>query len=113
MIFIGNELQKRMTILGLNVKELADKTFSDAKDIQAIIDNKAEFNSIDKFDLALICSVLHCTPEFFTDETVRKRDLLENTVDGGKENKESIRVKAKLQDLINDFNFLNEIILRG
>lgn len=100
------ELQKRMNLLGLSVKELADKTFLSHQYIQNIFDGKVLLSSVDEFDLSLICSVLHCNSDFITDETVRKRDLLINTRKG---DKRAVKVKAKIQDFINDFTFVNEI----
>lgn len=110
MLFIGKEVQERMNSLGLSAEELAEKTFMEYNDIQAIVDNEVALDNIDEFDFSLICSALHCKLDFFTDETVKERDLLVNAMNRGNDNKESMKVKAKIQDFINDFTFVNEIL---
>lgn len=109
MQYIGKELRMRMEILGLSISELAEKTFLEEKEVEDIINDKYKLNEIDEFDLELICSAIHCKPDFFTNVLVKKRDLLIGTQNRGKDNKKAIDVKAKIQDYINDFEFINEI----
>lgn len=110
MCYIGGELQNRMNLLGIATEDLASKAFMDVDSINGIINNEVAFEEIDEFDLSLICSVLHCQPEYFYDEKVRNRDLLVSTMNRGKDNNKSMNVKAKLQDFISDFAFLNEVL---
>lgn len=110
MCYIGNELQSRMSLLGIAVEDLAGKAFMDVDNINGIVNNEVALEEIDEFDLSLICSVLHCQPEYFFDENVRNRDLLVSTMNRGKDNNKSMNVKAKLQDFISDFAFLNDVL---
>lgn len=101
MTYIGTLLSDRMAIFGLTVMDLEEKSFVDKDLIETILNNQIPLEEIDDFDLDLICSVLHCTPEFFSDPEVRSRDLLFGTTDTCARN-----VKAKIQDFMNDFAFL-------
>lgn len=111
MQYIGSELQDRMNMLGISVSTLSDMTFMDEEIINGIIDNKFAFEEIDDFDFALICSALHCDTQYFVDGEVRNRDLLISTMNGGKDSVKSKIVKAKIQDFMNDFAFVNEVLL--
>lgn len=113
MTYIGNDMQERMNYLNMSAENLANRAFMEYNDIQAIIHNEVSLDNIDEFDFSLICSLLHCKPEFFTDKIVRERDLLVNAMNRGNDNKESVKVKAKVQDFINDFTLINEILSEG
>lgn len=104
------DLQKRMRLLGLSVEELAKKVFIEPQYAQAIFEGKVSLDDVDEFDLSLICSALHCKPEFFIDENVRKRDLLSNANLKKSDNRQSIKAKARIQDFINDFVFVKEVL---
>ena len=110
MPYIGVDVQDRMDLLGLTVSELADKSFLDEEEISSILNNEIALEEIDEFDLALICGVLHCKPEYFTNDVVRERDLLLASMNRGVDTEKSRKVKAKLQDFMNDFTFINGIL---
>ena len=111
MQYIGSELQDRMNMLGISVSTLSDMTFVDEEIINDIINNKSAFEEIDEFDFFLICSALHCDARYFVDGEVRNRDLLISTMNRGKDSVKSKIVKAKIQDFMNDFAFVNEVLL--
>lgn len=110
MLYIGTDMQNRMDLLGLTVNEVAEKTFLEESFINAILCNEVAFEDVDEFDLNLICSVLHCKPEYFTDESVKSKDLLLVSMNRGCETKQSRMVKAKIQDFMNDFAFVDEVL---
>lgn len=110
MSCIGKDMKARMDLLRLTPDELADRTFMEKKDIDAILKDKIELEQIDEFDFSLICSALHCRPEFFTDEKVRERDLLVGSMNRGSDNEKSRKVKAKIQDFMNDFVFVTDVL---
>lgn len=110
MHYIGQDVSERMNMLKIKPKRLADETFMDIKDINDILQNRVPLDAIDEFDLKLICSVLHCKPEYFINEDVKKRDLLISTMNRGNDEDKSVNVKAKLQDFISDFAFVNEVL---
>lgn len=83
----------------------------DEDTINGMMENKLAYEDIDEFDIALICSALHCDNRYFTDSKVRDKDLLISTMNRGKDSVKSKNVKAKLQDFINDFAFVNETLL--
>ncbi|MGM9926382.1 MAG: hypothetical protein ACI35P_00385 [Bacillus sp. (in: firmicutes)] len=111
MQYIGVELQDRMNLLGIDVSTLSDMTFVDEDTVNDIIANKCSYENIDEFDLSLICSALHCDTRYFIDNEVRNQDLLISTMNRGKDTIKSKNVKAKIQDFMNDFAFVNEILL--
>lgn len=69
------------------------------------------FEDIDEFDMSLICSDLHCDTQYFINDNVRNNDLLISTMNRGNDSVKSRNIKAKIQDFINDFTFINEIFL--
>lgn len=111
MQYIGSELQDRMNLLGINISTLSEMTFIDEESISDIIGDESAYEEIDEFDLSLICSALHCDPKYFIDCDVRSCDLLISTMNRGKDSVKSRNVKAKIQDFMNDFAFVNEVLL--
>lgn len=59
MLYIGKEVQDRMELLGLIVKEVADKTFLEEDVVAAIINNEISLENIEEFDFH--CSAAYCT----------------------------------------------------
>lgn len=101
MTYIGTLLSERMAIFDLTAEDLEEKSFVDKDLIEMILNDQIPLEEIDDFDLDLMCSVLHCTPKFFSNPEVRSRDLLFSSSDTSARN-----VKAKIQDFMNDFAFL-------
>ena len=102
MKYIGSELQDRMNLLGIDVSTLAEITFMDEETISDIIENRVSYEDIDEFDMSLICSALHCDAH---------KDLLISTMNRGRDSVKSKNVKAKIQDFMKDFAFVNEVLL--
>lgn len=111
MRFIGRELYDRMKLLGIDISTLSELTFIDEEIIEKLINNKIAYEDIDEFDLSLISNALHCDDSYFINDEVRNRDLLVATMNRGKDTIKSRKVKAKIQDYLRDYAFLNEIIL--
>ena len=111
MQYIGSKLLDRMKLLGISVSALSRMTFMDEETLKEILSNKQAYEEIDEFDLSLICSALHCDALFFVDGEVRKKDLLVSTMNRGKDSVKSRNVKAKIQDFVNDFVFVREVML--
>lgn len=111
MKYIGRELQDRMNLLGIDVSTLAKNTFMNEETICNIIQNRISYEGVDEFDMSLICSALHCDVRYFIDGEVRNKDLLVSTMNRGKDSVKSRNVKAKIQDFMNDFAFVNEVLL--
>lgn len=111
MHYIGSELQDRMDLLGINVSTLSEITFMDEEIISDIIENRLSYEDVDEFDMSLICSALHCDTQYFIDGEVRNKDLLISTMNRGKDSVKSKTVKAKIQNFMKDFAFVNEVLL--
>jgi hypothetical protein len=111
MHYIGCELQDRMSLLGIDIFTLSAMTFMDENVLKEILDNKLAYEDIDEFDLSLICSALHCDSQYFVDSKAKSRDLLISTMNRGKDSVKSKTVKAKIQDFMNDYAFINDILL--
>lgn len=110
MLYIGRFVQDRMDLLGLTADSLAEEAFLEKLDVENIINDNVAFENIDEFDLSLISNVLHCKPEFFINESIRKKDLLMATMNRGNDTEKSMNVKAKVQDFMNDFTFIDRIL---
>ena len=111
MQYIGSELQDRMKLLNINVSTLSQITFIDKETIRDIIGNRLSYKDVDEFDMQLICSALHCDTQYFIDGEARNKDLLISTVNNKKDSVKSNTVKAKIQDFMKDFVFVNDILL--
>ena len=111
MQYIGSELQDRMNLLGIDISTLSEMTFMDEDVISDIINNESAYEDIDEFDLSLLCNALHCDARYFVDGEVRNKDLLISTMNRGKDTIKSKHVKAKIQDFMNDYAFVNEVLL--
>ena len=111
MQYIGSELQDRMNLLGIGISTLSEMTFMDEEVIRGIINNELAYEEIDEFDLSLICSALHCDIQYFIDEEIKNRDLVISTMNRGKDSLKSKNVKAKIHEYMNDYAFLNEMLL--
>ena len=111
MQYIGSELQDRMNLLGIGISTLSEMTFMDEEVIRGIINNELAYEEIDEFDLSLICSALHCDIQYFIDEEIKNRDLVISTMNRGKDSLKSKNVKAKIHEFMNDYAFLNEMLL--
>lgn len=111
MQYIGSELLDRMNLLGVDISTLSDMTFMDEDTITGIINNELAYEDIDAFDLSMICSALHCDSGYFIDSEIKNKDLLVSTMNRGKDTVKSKNVKAKIQDFMNDYAFVNEVLL--
>ena len=109
VLYIGKELQDRMDLLGLTTEEVADETFLEEDAIKAIINNEISLEDIDEFAFLLLCSVLHCKEDFFTNPEAGE-DFLSASINRGLDNEKSMNVKVKLQEFMNDFAFVMEIL---
>lgn len=109
MRYIGNALKRRMDMLEINAATLAEMTFMDECLIRNIINNKIPYEKIDKFDMALICNLLHCDEQYFAHPNIHN-DFLDRVFDKEKDSNASKKTKIKIHDFLNDFIFVNEIM---
>ena len=93
------------TLIYVIIPIIIEETISD------IIENRLSYEDVDEFDMSLICSALHCDTQYFIDAEVRNKDLLISTMNRGKDSVKSKTVKAKIQDFMKDFAFVNEVLL--
>lgn len=108
-MYIGEILKKRMQDLDIDISTLSDESLVDEEQIIDILDNKLSANEIDEFDLDLISQVLYCKPEYFLNESVREKDILNASMNRGISDPYVNLVKGKLQQFGNDFSFLRRI----
>lgn len=109
MRYIGNTLKRRMDMLEINAATLAEMTFMDECLIRNIINNKIPYEKIDKFDMALICNLLHCDEQYFAHPNIHN-DFLDRVFDKEKDSNTSMKVKIKIRDFLSDFMFVNEVL---
>lgn len=108
-MYIGDMLKDRMNLLKIDILKLSELSFVDVEYIQSILNGSISNDNIDSFNLCLIASALHCKPEYFYDENIRNKDLLISSYNRGIDNDRSVKVKAKLQDFLDDFSFLKQV----
>ena len=108
---IGCLVKERMDLLDMDITSLSDESFVDIEILQHILVDDSE-EQIDEFDMNMIASSLYCTPEYFTNADVRAKDIVTNSLNRGADNSRSILRKAKIQNFVRDFVFIQEIIER-
>lgn len=106
-MYIGNDLKTRMNLLDIDISRLSEITFIDKDIINDILEDKLPYEQIDDFDMSMICSALHLDEQYFTNNQARDMDFLSSVSEN--DSVKSNTVKAKLQDFVNDFAFLNEM----
>lgn len=107
MRYIGNVLKERMNTLEIDATTLAEMVFMDEGTIRNIINNEIPYEMIEKFDIALICNVLHCDEQYFAYPNIHE-DFLTVIFDQEKDSTKSKKVKIKIHNFLNDFIFVNE-----
>lgn len=109
MQHIRNELQDRMDLFGIDISTLSNMAFVDETIIRDMLNENVMPEDMDEFDLSLICNALHCDIQYFTDDETRKKDLLVSSANK-KDTIKSNYVKAKLQDFMTDYAFIDSIL---
>lgn len=109
MFYFGDDLKERMILLGFDTAKLAELTFIEPSEIEEMINNEIPYNEIDDFDMSLICNALHCDTKYFVDSSVKSKDLVYATMNRGNDTQKSRTIKAKIQDFIKDYTFINEV----
>jgi transcriptional regulator with XRE-family HTH domain len=110
---VGGILKKRMKALGINSANLAEQSLVNESIINDIINNKISIDQIDELDLEFISQILYCSPNYFANEEVRKKDIINSALNRGVSDKKSNNVKGKLQQFANDFAFLRSLKLES
>jgi hypothetical protein len=108
---LGNLVKERMELFNMDMNLLSNESFVDIETLQHILSDDLE-GEVDEFDINMIASSLYCTPEYFKDAGVRARDIVTNSLNRGLDNSKSILSKAKIQNFVRDFVFIQEIIER-
>lgn len=109
-MYIGGILKQRMQDLNIGLRALADEALVEESQIRDILSDKLSISEIDLMDLDLIAQVLYCNLEYFTNEEIRKSDMINAAMNRGQANSKSNRVKGQLQQFANDFVFLRNLL---
>ncbi|CUP52635.1 Uncharacterised protein [Anaerostipes hadrus] len=109
MRYIDNALKRRMDMLEIDAATLAEMSFVDEEIIRKIIENKIPYEKIDKFNMALICNLLHCDEQYFAHPNIHN-DFLDRVFDKEKDSNASKKTKIRIQDFLNDFMFINGVV---
>ncbi len=108
-MFIGNLLKERLEMLDMTPADVVNQSFLDMDLIRKILNDEIELENIDYFSLSILCNVLHCKPEYFSEPGIREKDLVYAGKGQKYESPESMRVRANLQTFVNDFGFVQEV----
>lgn len=109
-MFIGTILQERMNSLNKDTDSLSKDSFVDSDLIKKITNNIIGIEDIDSYDLELISDVLFCSPEYFTDEKIRRSDLINSSYNRGTDTFKTAIAKGQIQNFARDFLFVDKII---
>lgn len=107
-MYIGELLAQRMNLLGYTDTYTLSKDSLVATDIiENILDNKIQYENIDELDIQFISEVLYCSPEYWADEKIRKKDWI---IKMDKKNSKTNNVIGKLQQFSIDFHCIRNLI---
>jgi hypothetical protein len=106
---MGSLLIKRMSDMGVSAELLAQETLMEIDDIRDIMEDRIDFEQIDEFDRGLISVVLLCNPDYFLDENVRNRDIVNASLNRGNSDFRTNMIKAIVQQCTDDLLFLQSI----
>lgn len=107
-MFIGDRMIELMGFLGYSVEDVARRSFVDKTTIEGISKNEISVEEIDNFELALICSTLHCDEDYFLKGKTESSFM--PFVDKRLDTPKSISVKAQVYDYMQDFSFVKETL---
>lgn len=106
---LGILLKQRMAQLGYDVKTFAKETTIKEELIQSMLADRITADEIGPHYLAVISCTLMCEPDFFTNESVRQKDLL-YVYD--RHSVEENRKIAKVQSIARESAFLEKLLQR-
>ena len=109
----GCLVKERMELLDMDINSLSDETFVEIETLENIIEEKISLKDIEEFDMNMIASALYCTPEYFIDESIREKDIINNSLNRRADNSVSILMKGKIQNFVRDFIFIQGITQEG
>ena len=107
---IGRLLKERMSLLGISLDDLVNMTYIDSDLLENLYNNELDFEELDEYDKEILTNSLFCSKNYFIDENERKYDIVNASLNRGKEQDvRAIRTKCKIQKFVNDFIFINEL----
>lgn len=108
-MYIGNVLKQRMKDLKITKDQLIEESFVDDEVVEGLLDDTLSISDVEIDDIEFIAEVLYCTPEYFTSDEKRHEDILSSCLNRGKNSLKSNYVKVRIQSIMEDFEFMNDI----
>ena len=106
---IGNILKERMDYFRISKEQLSEEALIDIEELNMILCNEITFDEIDEITLEFISQIVYCKPEYFIDESVRSKDIVNACYNRGNSTPKSNKVKGILQSFTEDLAFLCEL----
>ncbi|WP_374717476.1 hypothetical protein [Neobacillus sp.] len=106
---IGKILKERMDCFNISEEKLCEEALIESDELQAILNDEVSFSEIDEVSLSFISQVLYCSPEYFTNQQLRDKDLVSSSLNRGASTPKSNEVKGILQMFSEDLSFLMEL----
>lgn len=106
---IGHILQKRMDYFKISKEDLSELALVDLEDLNMILSNDISYDKIDEITLDFISQILYCKPEYFINESIREKDMVNACYNRGNSTPKSNKVKGILQSFTEDLSFLFEL----
>lgn len=105
-MFIGDTLKQRMLSLGYDMNRLSKESTVDIHIVNGLLKNALSIKQVHEVDMDYICQVLMCEPIYFTNSSIREKDMVYNSP---KQEVKSNRIKANLISFASDFGFIMEL----
>lgn len=107
-----NILNDRMKMLGISRNELSEKSLVSKEIIDKLCANQIGWEDIHELDKNLIAHTLYCNLEYFSNEEVRKKDIVTNSFYRGEVCVDVNKIKAKIERLGKDYIYLKQLDLK-
>lgn len=108
-MYIGHVLKQRMDYFKISKEKLSEEALVDIDELNMILNDNITYDNIDELTLEFISQILYCKPEYFINNSIRNKDLINACYNRGNSTPKSNKIKGILQSFTEDLSFLCEL----
>ncbi|PWX62864.1 hypothetical protein CYK82_13840 [Clostridium perfringens] len=108
-MYIGHVLKQRMDYFKISKEKLSEEALVDIDELNMILNDNITYDNIDELTLEFISQILYCKPEYFINNSIRNKDLINACYNRGNSTPRSNKIKGILQSFTEDLSFLCEL----
>lgn len=108
-MYIGHVLKQRMDYFKISKEKLSEEALVDIDELNMILNDNITYDNIDELTLEFISQILYCKPEYFINNSIRNKDLINACYNRENSTPRSNKIKGLLQSFTEDLSFLCEL----